>query len=156
MRIGQTPQQDADIRALVPGAAQQQEEALIRQGLARVLTGSISAPIDRVFEQTFGTTVQITPSLGSETDPLTPSARLVIGRRLSNRAYLTFARALGNSKWIRGHAMGRCFRSGAGNLGWVAADWESCSPGYLRRGRAVAAGRIRLVSAARFASAAAR
>jgi hypothetical protein len=96
--FGQTPQQDAELRALVPGAAQQQEEALIRQGLARVLTGSISAPIDRAFEQTFGATVQITPSLGSETDPLTPSARLVIGRRLSNRAYLTFARALGNSQ----------------------------------------------------------
>jgi hypothetical protein len=96
--FGQTPQQDAELRALLPGAAQQQEEALIRQGLARVLTGSISAPVGRVFEEAFGTMVQISPSLGSETDPLTPSARLIIGKRLSNRAYITFARALGNSQ----------------------------------------------------------
>ena len=41
--------------------------------------------------------MQITPTLGNETDPLTPSARVVIGKRISNRAYLTFARALGSS-----------------------------------------------------------
>ncbi len=41
--------------------------------------------------------MQITPSLGNETDTLTPSARVVIGKRISNRAYLTFARALGTS-----------------------------------------------------------
>ena len=45
-----------------------------------------------------GTNVQITPTLGNETDPLTPSARLVIGRRVSNRVYLTYARSLGNTQ----------------------------------------------------------
>ena len=32
--------------------------------------------------------------LGSSVDPLTPTARLVLGKRLSNRAYLTYSRAL--------------------------------------------------------------
>ena len=41
--------------------------------------------------------MQITPTLATESDPLTPSARVVIGKRISNRAYLTFARALGTS-----------------------------------------------------------
>ena len=41
--------------------------------------------------------MQITPNLGSETDPFAPSARLVITQRLSNRAYLTFARPLGTT-----------------------------------------------------------
>ncbi|MEX2663201.1 MAG: hypothetical protein WD227_14825, partial [Vicinamibacterales bacterium] len=44
-----------------------------------------------------GATVLITPNIGTDTDPLAASARLVIGKRLSSRAYLTFARALGNS-----------------------------------------------------------
>ena len=44
-----------------------------------------------------GATVLITPSIGTEADPLAPTARLVIGKRLSSRAYLTFARGLGNS-----------------------------------------------------------
>jgi len=46
-------------------------------------------------------TVQITPSIGSDTDPLAPSARLVIGKRISNRAYLTFIRALGGGTVVR-------------------------------------------------------
>ncbi len=40
----------------------------------------------------------IAPTFGTESDPLTPSARLILGRRLSNRAYLTFARALGGTQ----------------------------------------------------------
>ena len=48
-------------------------------------------------ERTFGVdTVQITPAI-AESDTLTPSARVVIGKRISTRAYLTFARALGTS-----------------------------------------------------------
>jgi hypothetical protein len=48
-------------------------------------------------EQTLGVDFQISPSLGSaaEGDALTPSARIMLGRRISNRAYLTFTRALG-------------------------------------------------------------
>ena len=32
--------------------------------------------------------MQLSPSLGTANDPLTPTARLTIGKRLSNRAYL--------------------------------------------------------------------
>ena len=42
--------------------------------------------------------MQIAPSIGvAAGDPLTPSARLILGKRLSNRAYITFARPLGSA-----------------------------------------------------------
>ena len=41
--------------------------------------------------------MQLSPSLGTANDPLTPTARLTIGKRLSNRAYFTYARALGTT-----------------------------------------------------------
>ena len=44
-----------------------------------------------------GTNVQIAPSFGPEGDALNASARLTIGKRISNRAYLTYARALGGT-----------------------------------------------------------
>jgi hypothetical protein len=90
---------DAELRALSATGTQESEEALLRAGLARALTSPVSGQVGRVFESTLpGTTVQITPNLGNETDPLAPSARLIIGRRISNRAYLTFARSLGNTQ----------------------------------------------------------
>jgi autotransporter translocation and assembly factor TamB len=98
--LGQTTNvEDAELRALRPGAAAQSEEQLIRAAGARILAAPISAPVGRAVEQTLGIdTVQITPMLGtSENDPLTPSARLIIGKRISNRAYITFARALGTA-----------------------------------------------------------
>ena len=90
--------EDAELRALRSNAAQQSEETLLREGMARLLVSPISTPVGRALGEAFGVdTVQITPSLGNETDTLTPSARVVIGKRISNRAYLTFARALGTS-----------------------------------------------------------
>jgi hypothetical protein len=67
--------------------------------MARLLTGSLSAPVGRVVEQTLGVDLQITPSIGAgtATDPLSPSATLIVGKRLSNRAYLTYARPLGTA-----------------------------------------------------------
>ncbi len=89
---------NAELRALSPTGATQAEEALLRSAGARLLTGSISAPVRRVVEETLRLdTAQITPSFGTESDPLTPSARLILGKRLSPRAYLTFSRALGVS-----------------------------------------------------------
>jgi hypothetical protein len=84
---------------LRPEAATQSEEQLLKAGLLRVLTGGLTGSVSRAVEQSLGfDTVQITPSLGtSSADPLTPSARLIIGKRLSNRAYLTFSRALGTA-----------------------------------------------------------
>lgn len=89
---------DAELRGLNPGAATRSQEELLKAATARLLTGSVSAPVNRAVEQALGVDLQITPSIGvAEGDPLTPSARLILGKRLSNRAYLTFARPLGSA-----------------------------------------------------------
>jgi hypothetical protein len=97
--FGQAPNLgNAELNALRPSAVTQSEEALLRQAFVRLAAGPLAAPVSRVLEQTFGiSTVQIAPSLGTENDPLTPTARLILGKRLSNRAYLTYSRALGTT-----------------------------------------------------------
>jgi autotransporter translocation and assembly factor TamB len=88
-----------ELRALNQRDVTQSEEQLLRAGLLQVLAGPLAAPVTRAVEQTFGiNTVQLAPSLGTQTDPLTPTARLIIGKRLSDRAYLTFSRALGTTQ----------------------------------------------------------
>jgi hypothetical protein len=78
--------------------ATQSEEQLLRLMLVRVLAGGIAGTVSRAVEQTLGIdAVQISPGLGSSADPLTPTARLILGKRLSNRAYLTFSQALGTT-----------------------------------------------------------
>ena len=68
--------QNAELRTLNPAASTRSEEDLLKAATARLLTGSMSAPVNRAVEQTLGVDLQITPSIGSsETDPLTPSAR---------------------------------------------------------------------------------
>jgi hypothetical protein len=89
---------NAELRALSPQAATEAEEALLRSAGARLITGTLSAPVRRVVEETFRLdTAQIAPTIGTENDPLTPSARLILGKRLSQRAYLMFSRALGTA-----------------------------------------------------------
>lgn len=96
--FGQTSDvENAELRTLNPGLASRSEEDLLKAAAARLLAGGLSAPVNRVVEQTFGVDLQITPSIGSGTDPLAPSARLILGKRISSRAYLTFARPLGTS-----------------------------------------------------------
>ena len=87
---------DPEVAALRPQAATQAEEALLREGIVRVLAGGITGSVGRAVENAIGIdTVQISPSIGtSSADPLTPTARLILGTRLSDRAYLTFSRAL--------------------------------------------------------------
>jgi len=93
-----TDVQNAEFRRLDPTKGTQTETDLLKALSARLLASPISSPFGRAVEQTLGVdTVQITPNLGSETDPFAPSARLVITQRLSNRAYLTFARPLGTT-----------------------------------------------------------
>jgi hypothetical protein len=88
-----------ELRALNQRDVTQSEEQLLRAGLLQVLAGPLAAPVTRAVEQTFGiNTVQLAPSLGTQNDPLTPTARLIIGKRLSDRAYLTFSRALGTTQ----------------------------------------------------------
>jgi autotransporter translocation and assembly factor TamB len=95
--LGQTADvRDAELQSLNPDAAARSEAELLRIISARLLGGQISAPVQRGLERAIGvTSVQISPSIGNETDPLTPSARLIISQRISNRAYLTYIRALG-------------------------------------------------------------
>lgn len=95
--LGQTASvRDADLAALNPRAAEESEQELLRILTARLGLGQISSPLAEGINRIFPvTSVQIAPSIGSETDPLTPSARLIIGQRISSRAYLTYARALG-------------------------------------------------------------
>ena len=63
------------MRALSPTGATQAEEALLRAAGARLLAGSIPAPVRRVVEETLRLdTAQRTPTaIGTETNPLTPS-----------------------------------------------------------------------------------
>jgi hypothetical protein len=87
--------------------------------MARLLVSPISSPVGRAVSQAFGIdTVQITPTLGNETDPLTPSARVVLGKRISNRAYVTFARALGASSSQRDQILVLEYDQND-RLGWV-------------------------------------
>ena len=74
---------------------------LFRSRATRALTGSLSSEVGRVVEQTFGVdTFQLTPSLvdpNSQSSRLDPAARLTIGKRLSDRIYLTYSRSLSSS-----------------------------------------------------------
>jgi autotransporter translocation and assembly factor TamB len=90
---------DAELKALNPALTTRSQEDLLKAATARLLTGSLSAPVGRVVEEALGVDLQITPSIGtgSGSDPLTPSATLIVGKRISTRAYVTFARPLGTS-----------------------------------------------------------
>ena len=85
--------QSGELRALrTPDVTEQQ---LIQSGAARLLT----SPLSSVVEQSFGVdTFRITPSLGDpsvqQSAELNPTARLLIGQRISDRAHLTLSRAL--------------------------------------------------------------
>jgi autotransporter translocation and assembly factor TamB len=67
----------------------------------QALAAPLSAEVGKVVEQTFGVdTFQLTPSfvdpyqLQQQTARLNPTARLTIGKRISERVYLTFSRSL--------------------------------------------------------------
>jgi translocation and assembly module TamB len=90
---------DADLRVLErPDLTEQQ---LIQARAARLLASPISGEIGKVVEQTFGVdTFQLTPLVSDPSQfssRFNPSARLTIGKRISNRAYLTFSRSVTTS-----------------------------------------------------------
>ncbi len=91
---------NAELRALRSPESTEQE--LIRARAARLLASPISAGVGRVVEETFGVdSVLITPSLSDpaaqQSARLSPAARLTIGKRISDRVFLTFSRALAAS-----------------------------------------------------------
>lgn len=87
---------NAELRAL--RAPNQTEQDLIAARAARLLASPISQNVGRVAQQALGVdSVQITPSLvniGQQSSRLNPGARLTIGKRISDRIYLTFAQLL--------------------------------------------------------------
>ena len=96
---GSATGRDADLRALQrPDLTEQQ---LVQARVARMLVSPISGQIGEVVEEAFGVdTFQLTPLVTDPTQQSTrfnPSARLTIGKRISNRAYLTFSRSISST-----------------------------------------------------------
>lgn len=88
---------NAEIAALrTPDKA---EENLIYARAARLLASPLSSNVSRVVEQTLNVdSVQITPLIGDAATQqfarLNPSARLTLGKRISDKLFLTYSRAL--------------------------------------------------------------
>ena len=94
----QAPSGDVELAGLQRPDERQQR--LVEARATRALTGALSAEVGRVVEETFGVdTFQITPLLNdpyqqSSTLNLNPTARITIGKRISDRIFLTYARSL--------------------------------------------------------------
>jgi translocation and assembly module TamB len=90
--------QNAELRALQN--PNQTETDILTTRATRALAGPISSEVGKVVEQTFGVdTFQLTPSFvdpySLQASRLSASARLTIGKRVSDRVYITFSRSLG-------------------------------------------------------------
>jgi hypothetical protein len=77
----------------------QTQTDIITTRATQAITGTLSSEVGKVVEQTFGVdTFQLTPSFfdpySQQTSRLNPTARLTIGKRISDRVYLTFSRSL--------------------------------------------------------------
>jgi hypothetical protein len=94
---GTNSNQAPELRALAnPNQAQAD---ILTARATQALTTPISAEVGRVVEQTFGVnTFQLTPSFidpySTQTGRINPTARLTIGKRISDKVYLTFSRSL--------------------------------------------------------------
>jgi len=92
------PGQDVEFRAYGDVTPEQQ---LVQERAARALAGTISSELGRAVEQTLGVdTFQLTPSLGApdtQSARLDPGARVRIGKRLSDRVWVTYSRSLSAS-----------------------------------------------------------
>jgi TamB, inner membrane protein subunit of TAM complex len=80
----------------------QAQTDIITARATQAVAAPISSEVGKVFEQTFGVdTFQLTPSFfdpySQQTARVNPTARLTIGKRISDRAYLTFSRSLGTA-----------------------------------------------------------
>jgi translocation and assembly module TamB len=92
--VGST--EDAELRALKTRDVAVQN--LLVSSSARLLASPISSNVQKVVEQTFGLdSVQITPFFvdpSQQTARFSPGARITIGKRISDRIYLTYSRSL--------------------------------------------------------------
>jgi hypothetical protein len=84
---------DAELRTLQRDATQRD---LATSRLQQAALGVLSAPITRAVEQALALdAVQITPNLSFDTNQrLNTAARLTVGKRISDKVYLTFSRSL--------------------------------------------------------------
>ncbi len=77
------------------------ETDILRTRATQALSSPISSEVGRVVTQTFGVdTFQVSPSFydpNLTTSRLNPTARVTIGKRISDRAYLTFSRSLNST-----------------------------------------------------------
>jgi autotransporter translocation and assembly factor TamB len=98
------PQGDVELASL--RQPNQREQEILQARATRALTGALSQEVGRVVRQTFGVdTFQITPLLTDPTQDasssarldVNPAARVTIGKRISDRVYLTYARSLSSS-----------------------------------------------------------
>jgi translocation and assembly module TamB len=93
------PGRDVEFRQYSTDITPQQQ--LLRERATRALTGALSSEVGRVVEQTFGVdTFQLTPSLvdpNAQSSRLDPAARITVGKRLSERLYITYSRSLSSS-----------------------------------------------------------
>ena len=87
---------DVELRAL-QNPNQRQTDILATQATA-ALASPISQNVGKVVEQTFGVdTFQLTPFIdpySQQPGRVNPAARITIGKRISDRVYLTFSRSL--------------------------------------------------------------
>lgn len=97
----QAPSGDVELAALQ--RPNEREQRLVEARATRALTGALSQEVGRVVERTFGVdTFQITPLLNdpyqqSASLNLNPTARVTVGKRISNRIFLTYARSLSST-----------------------------------------------------------
>ncbi len=89
--------QNVELRALQN--PNQTQADILKASATQALANPLSAEVGKVVEQTFGIdTFQLTPSFidpySQQTSRLNPTARMTIGKRISDRAYLTFSRSL--------------------------------------------------------------
>jgi translocation and assembly module TamB len=80
----------------------QTQTDILRTRATQALASPISEPVGKVVEQAFGiNTFQLTPSFvdpnSTQASRINPTARLTIGKRISDRVYLTFSRSLGTN-----------------------------------------------------------
>jgi len=81
---------------------QQAQTDILTARATQAIAGPISAEVGKVVEQTFGVdTFQLSPSFidpySTQTSRLNPTARVTIGKRISDRVYFTFSRSLGTT-----------------------------------------------------------
>jgi hypothetical protein len=88
---------DTELRQFSTDTATQE---LVRQRATQAFTDLLASPVDRAVEQAFRLdTFQVTPQVsladpGQQSSRLEPGARLIVGKSLSPRLYLYFARSL--------------------------------------------------------------